>query len=505
MKLFSAQQIREADAFTINNEGISSTNLMERAAVACTDWILQNIPKKEHFFIFCGNGNNGGDGFAIARMLYQKGKTVDVFIHSFHGTFSSDAQINLQRLKEIPGISIHEFGAIDQFDFGSETVIIDALLGTGLNKPLSGKIQEVVEFLNQQKSIKISIDIPTGLYCDDMVQHNATVFKADQTLTFQFWKRAFLHPETGIFCGKVHVLNIQISEAYIQKTSTDFFTIDDSLIAEIYTPRNEFSHKGNFGKTIICAGSFGKMGAAVLATKAALKSGSGLTFVHAPTCEYEVLQSTCPEAMYQYAGEDFIFIFEKEENAVFGIGPGLGTDPVTQNALIDFFKDWSDPVVLDADAHNIFAKNPQHLDLIPENSIISPHPKEFARLFGETSNSFERLQLGQCKAKELKIFIVLKDHHTQIITPTGKVFYNTTGNSGMAKGGSGDVLTGILTSLLAQKYSPENAAIFGVWLHGKAGDFAAELYSEESMLPSDLINCIGKVFLSLKNELFLKC
>ncbi len=498
MKLFSAEQIRNGDKFTIKNEGISSVNLMERAADSCTRWILKNYPESENFYIFCGNGNNGGDGFAIARMLYQKGKNVSVFISSLESKFSEDASVNLSRIKEISGISIEEFSAAKNINFHTSSVIIDALLGTGLNKPLSGKIEEIIKFLNQQNTVKISVDIPTGLYCDGIIEDGATIFKADETVSFQFWKKSFLHPEIGKFCGNVHILNIDISQKYIQQTETDFFTIDDALITRIYRPRKEFSHKGNYGKIIIAAGSFGKIGAAVLATKAALKTGSGLTFVLAPKCGYEILQNSCPEAMYQYGGEDFISVFEQENDAVYGIGPGLGTDPETEENLIEFLKNRNTPVVLDADALNILAKNEKHLDLIPENSLISPHPKEFARLFGETENSFQWLELGINKAKEFKIYIVLKDHHTQIITPEGKVFYNLTGNSGMAKGGSGDVLTGILTALLAQKYSSENAAILGVWLHGKAGDFAAKEHSEESMLPSDLINCIGKVFLMLK-------
>lgn len=319
-------------------------------------------------------------------------------------------------------------------------------------------------------------------------------------MTFQFWKRSFLHPETGNFAGKVIILNIDLNKEFIKKTATAYFVIDNDIISDVFKPRNEFSHKGTYGKTIIIAGSYGKIGAAVLATKAALKTGSGLTFVMAPSCGYEILQTSCPEAMFISGGEKLIEEIEIQDYAVYGIGPGLGTDSLTEKAFLNFLEQSSAPLLLDADALNIISKNRDLLYLIPKNSVITPHPKEFDRLFGSTENSFERLELGRIKAKELQIFIVLKDHHTQIITPEGDVFYNITGNSGLAKGGSGDVLAGIITSLLAQKYSSHNACLLGVWLHGKAADLAAEKWSKESMLPGDVIEELGNVFLELNKK-----
>ena len=248
---------------------------------------------------------------------------------------------------------------------------------------------------------------------------------------------------------------------------------------------------------MLITGSFGKMGAAVLSTHAALKAGSGITYTLAPKCGYVILQTTCPEAMYRYGGEDFINRIEVVEESVVGAGPGLAEDPETADALLSFLHDYKKPLVLDADALNIISKSPELLNLIPENSVITPHPRELERLFGKSHNSFIRLELAKEKAKEYGIFIVLKDHHTQIITPTQKVYYNVTGNSGMAKGGSGDALLGIITALLAQGYSSEKAAVFGVWLHGSAGDRAAEKHSKESMLASDLVMELGNVFSSL--------
>jgi ADP-dependent NAD(P)H-hydrate dehydratase / NAD(P)H-hydrate epimerase len=329
------------------------------------------------------------------------------------------------------------------------------------------------------------------------------IFKADVTLTFQCWKKSFLHPETGSYAGKVVVLDIKLDQKFLETTQSDDFVIDDELITRIFKPRNHFSHKGNYGKSVIAGGSYGKMGAVVLAVKSALNAGSGLTFVLAPDCGYDILQTSCPEAMFINGGEKVISRIEIQENTVYGIGPGLGTEDATEKSLLIFLESYHSPLVLDADALNIISKEKNRLDLIPEKSIITPHPKEFERLFGTTENSFERLSLARKKASELKIIIVLKDHHTQIITPEGRVYYNITGNSGLAKGGSGDILTGIITSLLAQKYSSEEAAVLGVWLHGKSADFAAEKYSKESMQPSNVIQELGNVFLELnKRKLF---
>ncbi|UOE41818.1 NAD(P)H-hydrate dehydratase [Chryseobacterium suipulveris] len=498
MKIFNAEQIRNCDKFTIENEPVSSLNLMERAAESCCEWLLKRFKNNETFQIFCGNGNNGGDGFAVARMLYQKGFDVNVFIDQTNANFSPDAAINFEKVKGISGIDIFDFNESANFSFEKNSVIIDALFGSGLNRKLEGKPAKLIQILNQLPYRKISIDIPSGLFADKLPDEDSVIFKADETLSFQCWKKSFLHPETGFFCGNVSVLDIGLSKTFVDAEPTNDFIINDEMIRKIYQPRNDFSHKGTYGKATLVAGSFGKIGAAVLATKSALRTGSGLTFVCAPNCGYEILQSTCPEAMFISGGEKIISNIETEKDSVVAIGPGLGTEDGTVAALLQFLKNYDEPLVLDADALNIISKAPENLKMIPKNSVITPHPKEFERLFGVSENSFERLETAKKNARELGIYIVLKDHHTQIITPENKVFYNITGNSGMAKGGSGDVLTGILVSLLAQNYAPKKAAILAVWLHGKAGDLAAKKYSKESMLLSDLIAEIGTVFKQLK-------
>lgn len=491
MKILTANQIRNCDITTIE-KGISSIALMEKAARKCCDWITDNFRNTNKFLIFCGNGNNGGDGFAIARMLYEKAYDVEVYINENESEFSPDAEINFKKIKAISGIDIKNFSEFSMIN-NENSVIIDAIFGYGLNRELSGEIKSIVGKLNQIQLPKISIDIPTGLFADKIINESYTVFESDLTLTFQFYKQSFLHTETGKFCGKIIVLDIDLDKDFIDGTETDYYVIDEKLIRKIYKPREDFSHKGIFGKSILVGGSYGKIGAILMSTLSALKTGSGLTFTIAPECGNLILQSQVPEAMFMQSGEKYLDKIEIQEKAVYGIGPGLGKEKQTQKALFVFLENYNQPVVLDADALNILAEN-HKLDLIPKHSVITPHPLEFERLFGKTENSFERIELARQKAKELQIFIILKDHHTAVITPEKNVYYNITGNPGMAKGGSGDVLTGILTSLVSQKYDIEKACIFGVWLHGKAGDFAAEKFSKEAMLPTDLINEIGEVF-----------
>lgn len=502
MKIFTAEQIQEGDRYTIEHEPVLSIQLMERAAESCVNWISENCKNHRNFAIFCGSGNNGGDGFAIARMLYQKGFDIDVFTNS-KAKFSADAQNNFRELKEISGISVREFREAQDYRFDGRTVIIDALFGTGLSRPLEGEFRDLIELLNTTANIKISIDLPSGLFADSVSREDAVIFKADYTLSFQFWKKTFLHPETGKYAGKIRILDIHISEDFIAETETENFVINDKAVKQIFRPRQEFSHKGTYGKAVIIGGSYGKMGAVVLSTKAALKTGAGLTFTLAPKCGYEILQTSNPEAMFIEGGTEVISHIERDEQAVYGVGPGLGTDEETVKAFLGFLKIHAKPLILDADALNIISQDPQNIKLIPEGSIITPHPKEFERLFGATGNSFARVELAKAKAKEHQLYIVLKDHRTQVITPEGRVFYNVTGNSGLAKGGSGDILTGIITSFSAQNYTHEEAAILGVWFHGRAAEFASEKYSKESMLPTDVIHEFGNVFTEL-NDLVVR-
>jgi NAD(P)H-hydrate epimerase len=500
MKIFTAEQIRSWDHFTISHEPVSSIQLMERASMAAAHWISEHCKNHKKLAVFCGNGNNGGDGLALARILYLKGFDVDVFVGDSKRKFSDDALVNLKRLRDLSGISVRKFDQIEHCNFDDKTIIIDALFGTGLSRPLEGDLKGLVEQLNSKKNIKISIDVPSGLSSDEIFDNDPVILKSDYTLTFQGWKRTFLHPETGKYTGKVEVLDIDLNKTYADTTDAEYFIIDDPLIESIFRPRQEFSHKGSYGKAAIIGGSYGKIGAAVLATQSALKTGAGLTFTLAPECGYEILQTSCPEAMFIEGGEQFVTKFEIDKDLTCGIGPGLGTHPDTEKSFLSFLKNYTSPLILDADALNIISKKSGNLKLIPKKSIITPHPKEFERLFGSTENSFKRLELAREKAEEYHIYIILKDHHTQVITPEGNVFYNITGNAGLAKGGSGDILTGILTSLLAQGYSEEETCILGIWLHGRSADLASERHSKESMLPTDVIGEFGSVFEELNRK-----
>ncbi len=502
MKILNARQIHEWDEYTINNEPISSNELMERAAGKCVHWIEENNLADNSFVIFCGKGNNGGDGLVIARMLSKKQCPVSVYILEFGHLGTEDFQINLERLHNYPEVEIKFIQSEEHFPtINADEIIVDALFGSGLNRPLEGVTAKLVEHINKSGCKTISIDVPSGLPIDHSAK--GTIIKANDTLSFQVFKLAFLMQENFPFIGNVHILDIGLHPGFYKSVETDHEIIDEDIISSIYKPRNEFAHKGNFGHALIIAGSYGKMGAAVLCTKACLHSGAGLTTCHIPKCGYEIMQADVPEAMVM---TDFnsSFVTKVEDDLQkfdsIGIGPGIGTAAETKKLLQDVFNTYKKPLVLDADALNIISSDKELLKKIPANSILTPHPKEFERLFGKTEGDFERLRLAQRKAQELNLVIVLKGHHTSIATPGGKTYFNNTGNAGMAKGGSGDVLTGIITALTGQIKDTVEAAIFGVYLHGLAGDIAAEKYSEEAMVAGDIIENLGKAFLSIKKN-----
>ncbi len=501
MKLFSVNQIKDWDSYTIHNEPVKSIDLMERAAIACFDWIVKNFDEDYHFKIFCGKGNNGGDGLAIARLLKSIKYNVSVFIPFSDSEGSDDFQINLKKLQKTSA-NISLLKDTESFPgITGQDVIIDALFGTGLNKPPKGLYARIISFLNATGSTIISIDVPSGLYVDKSSKSNdqATI-RADDTLTFQNQKLAFLMPENEPFTGQVFVLDIGLSQEFEEKEVSKLQYTDEEIIAGIYRRRNDFSNKGNYGYASLLCGSYGMMGAAILSSQACLRSGVGkLTCV---TCEagYDIIQSTVPEAMCMVSGEKYISGFRDFENFdTLGIGPGIGQYDSHKKLLEDIFNNYKKPIVIDADALNVLSKNQNLYSLIPANSIITPHPKEFERLFGKAENDFERIELALSKAKELNIYIVLKGHHTFIATPDGNGFFNSTGNPGMATAGAGDVLTGIITGLLAQNYSSTDSCILGVYLHGLAGDLAASQLSKEALIAGDIIKYLGQAFNKIGN------
>ena len=505
MKILNTAQIREWDQFTIQHEPIASIDLMERAAQCCVNWLQQNGYNACPVEIFCGKGNNGGDGLAIARLLTMEGNSVAVHIlapddpaHQHKGTI--DFQINLERLHQYPEVEISYVQSTQHFHSIPEShIIIDALLGSGINRPVEGLTEALIQFIKQSGAEIISIDIPSGLYVDHSSAGNTTI-QASHTLGFQCYKPGYLVAENEKAIGDVHILDIGLSTVYLNTITPVAELTELSLIKSIYKPRNRFAHKGNFGHALLMAGSMGKMGAAVLAAKACLRSGVGLLSCQVPKCGYTIIQSTVPEAMAIVDVNENIMSKlpdDIDRYAAIGIGPGMGTESATAALLKSVLESFSKPMVVDADALNLLAENKNCWQSVPANSILTPHPKEFDRLFGKSTNDFERIEIAKEQAVALNCIIILKGHHSYIATPSGQCYFNSTGNAGMAKGGSGDVLTGILTALLAQGYEPAKAAVLGVYLHGLAGDFAAKSFSQEAMLPGDLIHSLPEAFLSI--------
>ena len=500
MQVLSAQQVREWDHFTMAHEPISSTDLMERAAGQCAAWIKTQDWRQRQFQIFCGKGNNGGDGLVVARHLYLQGYTVKVFILEFGSQGTLDFQVNLQRLHDIQFTEVTFLQSTTPLPLiNPGDVVIDALFGTGLTRPPEGFTSDLIQHINTSGAIVVSIDLPSGLFADQSSIGHA-VIKATITLTFQCYKLALLMQENAAFTGNTVVLDIGLHPSFPNHLTTPFQLVDATLGKSLYKPRNAFSHKGHFGHALVAGGSFGKLGAIQLAARACLRSGAGLTTVMVPACGYQVMQLAVPEAMV--LADDAERYLSKLPDAIdnydaVGIGPGMGTLAQTAQMVSFVCRRYKGPLVIDADALNCLSQEPELLHQLPSFSVLTPHPREFERLFGTVPNDFERLELAREKAKELNLVIVLKSHHTVVALPGGMCYFNTTGNAGLAKGGSGDVLTGIITGLLAQSYPPHQAAILGVYLHGLAADRAVAALSQESLLATDVILFLSQAFREL--------
>lgn len=499
MKIFTASQIRACDAYTIKASGMTSVELMERAADKCADWIITNFPKDALFVVLCGTGNNGGDGLAITRMLHQRGYGVKAFLLRFTDNLSADCKVNFDRLTALDG-ELLELVEPDTFltDIPPNITIVDAIFGTGLSRPLEGWLATFIDHISQLPNRKIAIDMPSGLPADVIPGEETAVINASDTLSFQFQKRAFLHPESAVHAGNIHILDIGLDKTFINATHTQYRTIDIEDVKERYIPRSPFAHKGTYGSVLLIGGSYGKAGAIMLSAKAALRAGAGSVTALVPSCAYTPLQAAVPEVMCRVSGEHAIdAIADWDQVSAVGTGPGLGTSEQAAEAFLFFLEACKDPIVVDADALNLIARQPELLAKLPKGSVLTPHPKEFARLFGDNANSIMQVDHARIQAMRYNINIVLKGHHTAVITTEGECWYNTTGNAGMATAGSGDVLTGIITGLMAQGYEPHDAALMGVYLHGLAGDIAATTRSQESLMAGDITEHLGRAFLAL--------
>lgn len=497
LKILSTRQIKELDQFTIEHEPIAPIDLMERACHAFVHWFLQHVRIEKKIGIICGTGNNGGDGLGIARILHERGYAVKVWVVRGEMNETESFKTNFKRLpKKLPLLEITK--PIDHGLFKECEVLIDAVLGSGLSRPAQGIYSQVISSFNQTDALRIAIDIPSGLFAD--AHSEGEIVQADYTISFQLPKLSFLFAENHKYVGDWHLADIGLSKEFIRNATTQNFLVNAKSVKKIIKPRDKFSHKGTYGHALLISGSFGKIGACVLAAKAALRSGLGLLTVHIPASGYSIIQTSVPEAMTSIDTNENYFSCAPENlnYSTIGIGPGIGKDSETVNAFAKVLKQFKRPMVIDADALNILSENKELIELIPEGSILSPHPKEFERMAGTWTNDFNRLELLRSFSSKIKSIVILKGAYTAIATPDGNVYFNSTGNPGMATGGSGDVLTGILTGLLSQGYSSIDAAILGVYAHGLSGDLAAADLGMDSLIAGDLIEFLPYSFKKMR-------
>lgn len=488
MEILTSDQMRLADNMTISQKSIDSIELMETAALACVNEILDKFNNTFNFYIFCGPGNNGGDGLAIARLLSEKNYQVKVFLINTGEKLSRDNHLNLQKALA-NGLEIEELKiAPDIETFAEKSVIVDALFGTGLNQKVDGEYAKLIKIINQSGRYVLSIDMPSGLFADrSSISDNPCIVKASATYTFQYLKLALLMPENASFCGDVKVLNIGLIPESTENMNIINFMLDEKLIKSLIRIRPPFSHKGTYGHGLLIAGGKGKLGACIMSAGAFLRSGAGLLTVMITEDCFGIIHSALPEAMA--VGTSFKNL-HPDKYSVAGIGPGFGTDPKSVKNLDDFLNNWTNPVVFDADALNIMSENKSWLKRIPPGSVLTPHPGEFKRMFGDWNDDFEKIEKLRKQSSQLNCIIVLKGKYTAIAFPDGRIYFNPTGNPGMSKGGSGDVLTGLISGLMTSGYDAESAACLGVYLHGLAGDFASADKSEQGMTAVDIIKSI---------------
>lgn len=499
MKIFTAQQIYEADKNTIANQRITSDALMERAATQLFNWMdlrLQGAQVKIH--LFCGIGNNGGDGLVLARLLHENGYLINVHVVNYSDRRSHDFLLNLDRLKERK-IWPSFMGPKDDLPkINKEDIVVDAIFGIGLNRTPDKWVIDIIQHLNNSGAFVLSVDVPSGLFVDKAPENKNSVVRANHVLSFQAPKLIFLLPETGIFSNHWEVLDIGLDADYLNSVDNEYELIGKNEVLPWYQPREKFSHKGTYGHSLIIGGGYGKIGAVILAADACLNTGSGLVTVFVPECGYIPVQTALPEAMViTDADKKMISDIQFDITpTVIGLGIGIGQSEITAEALKKLLKNNKAPLVVDADALNIISKHKELLGMIPSKSVLTPHPKELERLIGSWQNDFEKLEKAKAFSKENDLIMVIKGAHT-ITLYNGKGYVNTTGNPGMATAGSGDVLTGMITGMIAQGYDSLRATIFAIYLHGRSGDLAVEQCGYQALTASEIIDFIGDAFLDL--------
>ncbi len=491
MKILTAAQIYLADKATILQKGITSLALMEQAAFQCFDFLQKNdLINHKSVKIFCGIGNNGGDGLVIARFLKEIKVDVSCYIVHFSDNQSDDFKTNLERLQKL-NVQIHAIYNENDFPkIQTNEIIIDAIFGIGLKKSPVGFTKKLIQHINNSAAYIISIDMPSGLFADKSIDDKESVIKSHKILTFQVPKLAFLLPDNQEFCADFEVLDIGLNQDFINNLETNYFFTTEIEVQKLYQPRNKFAHKGNFGHALLIGGSYGKMGAITLTSKATLKIGCGLVTAYIPKSGYEILQTAIPEVMVEVDNETEIHHFNHNTiTKVIGVGPGLGLHEKTIEGFLNFLKLQKNPLVIDADALNILAQNKSYLKYIPKNTVLTPHPKEFERLVGTWKNDFEKLEKLQEFSNQYKVVIVLKGAFT-VIAFQNQLHFNASGNPALATAGSGDVLTGIITGLIAQGYNSFDAAKIGVFIHGKTADIYTQQFPQETLIASEIIDLL---------------
>jgi len=505
MKILNAEQLRLSDANTIEQDSISSTDLMERAAQAFVEAFTSVYPDSDsRIFIFAGPGNNGGDALAIARLLLQRSyAAIAVYLFNTKGKLSADCAANKKRLESQPGAKLEEI--LTQFTpptINPQDIIIDGLFGTGLSRPLQGGFASVVRFINSCNANVVSIDMPSGLMCEDNLQNiQSHIVRAQRTFTFQYPKLSFLFPENEPYCGEWQTLDIGIKDPETNETATPYILTEGCNIRPILHSRSAFAHKGTMGHAVLVAGHYGMAGAAILASKACMRSGVGKLTLHTPSYNLPIIQNSIPEVIvHADANPDSLSQpFDTSQYEAMAIGPGIGTEPTTMQMFSELLTHIACPLIIDADGLNILAMHHHWMARLPKNTILTPHIKELSGLTGICADSYERLQRTRTLARERQVYIIIKGRYSAICCPDGMVYFNSTGNPGMATSGSGDVLTGIIISFVAQGYSALHSCLLGVYLHGLAGDKAAERLGYESLIASDIIDGIAPAFQTIRN------
>jgi hydroxyethylthiazole kinase-like uncharacterized protein yjeF len=499
MKILNRIQILEADRQTLRKASISSTALMERSAMACMHWITAHYTTNQVFAIFCGTGNNGGDGMALCRLLTEKKYNCSLYEYPLSETPAKDYQLNKAKIK---GTSIKKLTAKAVASLPGNVVVIDALLGTGTNRPVEGVLKEILCGLNQLPNPVISIDTPSGLMSEYNSKNPAEgIVQAQHTLSFLRPKLAFLLPERGGKAGIFHLLDIGLDPKFLEEVKTPLRYLTVEKTKNIYRSPNKFDHKGNNGHLLVVGGSKGKMGAVVLAAKAGMRTGAGKLSVLCPQSGIEILQKSIPEVMIENnSGIDSISGYYGLNHNTIAVGPGMGTDPQTTAFMTSLLSQPKAQLVIDADALNMMAKEKQLLKKLPKNTVLTPHPKEFERWVGSWQNDQQKIQLLTDLTERYQVICVLKGAHTAVALPNGSVWFNSSGNPGMATAGSGDVLTGIIGGLMAKGYTPEDAALLGVYAHGRAADIISRSMNYNFMMASDIIRGLNEVWMELENQ-----